>query len=76
MQPLDLCPEHLTTSSGCSKRFCQYRNKKGKCSLDFVPENKEYEIGAIAEALQTSRQRVWRIYDVALSKLKGKLDDY
>lgn len=73
MHPMKLCPEQLETSKGCSKRFCQYINKKGKCSLDFEPEDKEYEVGAIAEMLQTSRQRVWRLYDVAVSKLKQRL---
>ncbi len=73
MQPLQLCPENKKTSIECKKIFCHYRDKKGKCSLDFEPENKEYEVGKIAEALQTSRQRVWRIYDIAISKLKRKL---
>ena len=44
MHPLVLCPEKLKTSKGCPKRFCQYINKKGKCSLDFEPEAKEYEV--------------------------------
>lgn len=72
MSPMILCPEKYSTSEGCKKRFCQYIDKKGKCSLDFEPENKEYEVGAIADMLQTSRQRVWRVYDVAISKLKQK----
>jgi hypothetical protein len=73
MQPLELCPQKYKTSEGCRKQFCQYRNNKGQCSLDFEPEDKEYEIGFIADTLQISRQRVWRIYDVALSKLKNRL---
>ncbi len=72
MSPIELCPEQFITAETCKKRFCSYRNKKGNCSLDFEPENKEYEIGAIAETLQVSRQRVWRIYDAAISKLKSK----
>ena len=72
MSPMELCPEVKSTSKGCSKRFCHYINKKGKCSLDFEPEDKEYEVGKIADALQTSRQRVWRLYDMAISKLKRK----
>lgn len=74
MQPMSLCPEGLSSSKGCKKRFCQYINKKASCSLDFEPEDKEYEVAAIAEALQTSRQRVWRVYDIAISKLKKDLD--
>lgn len=72
---MELCPEALETAKGCSKRFCQYINKKGKCSLDFQAEDREYEVGVIADTLQTSRQRVWRLYDVAVSKLKQKLED-
>ena len=75
MSPMVLCPEAYNTSKGCSKRFCQYINKKGKCSLDFEPKNEEYEVGKIADTLQTSRQRVWRLYDVAISKLKQRLED-
>ena len=74
MNPIQLCPENKTSAKDCSKRFCFYRNKKGKCSLDFEPENIEYEMGQIAEALQTSRHRVWRIYDIAISKLKRTVD--
>ncbi len=75
MHPLEICPEDKVSAKECTKRFCQYRNKKGKCSLDFEPEDKEYEVGDIAEMLQTSRQRVWRLYDVSISKLKQKLKD-
>lgn len=73
MQPLDLCPDKREKAKGCDKKFCHYINGNGKCSLDFEPEDKEYEIGQIADALQISRQRVWRIYDLAIVKLQGKL---
>jgi len=73
MQPIQLCPENKNSAVNCKKIFGHYRDKKGDCSLDFEPENKEYEVGKIAEALQISRQRVWRIYDIAISKLKRKL---
>ncbi len=75
MQPIALCPKELSTSIVCKSKFCKYRDKKSNCSLDFIPENKEYTIEAIAEALQVSRQRVWRIYDIAVSKLQGKLNE-
>ena len=74
MRPMILCPEVYDTSKGCKKRFCKYINQKGKCSLDFEVENKEYEMGVIADTLQTSRQRVWRLYDVAISKLQRQLN--
>ncbi len=73
MHPLKLCPESKTDAKECKRIFCHYRDKKGLCSLDFEPEDKEYEVGKIAEALQTSRQRVWRVYDIAISKLKRQL---
>ena len=75
MSPMELCPEMRMDSKDCKKRFCQYRNTKGGCSLDFEPENIEYEIGVIAEATQVSRQRVWRIYDGAMARLKTLLAD-
>lgn len=76
MKAIELCPEEYATADGCHKRFCQYRNKKGKCSLDIELLDQEYEIGLIADILQTSRQRVWRIYDTAVSKLQIKLEEH
>ncbi len=73
MHPLSLCPKKFDSAKDCKAMFCSYRNKKGKCSLDFEPEDKEYSVGEIAEALQTSRQRVWRLYDVAIAKLRKGL---
>ena len=70
MTAMELCPEGYEAADGCKKRFCQYRNKKGYCSLDVILEAKEYEVGEIAEILQTSRQRIWRIYDGSISKLQ------
>jgi hypothetical protein len=72
---MSLCPEELETAENCTKRFCHYRSKKGKCSLDFEPEDREYSVEEISEAIQTSRQRVWRLYDVALAKLKNRLSN-
>lgn len=72
---MELCPDNLIQADTCSKRFCHYRNKKGHCSLNFEPEAREYEAGEIAEALQISRQRVWRVYDASLAKLKISLKD-
>ena len=70
MTSMELCPDNYTEADSCTKRFCQYRNKKGHCSLDVILEAKEYEVGEIAEILQTSRQRIWRIYDGSISKLQ------
>lgn len=74
MHPMTLCPNKYKTSATCEKKFCDFKNKKGLCSIDFEPEDKEYEVADIAEALQMSRQRVWRVYDTAISKLKRNLD--
>ena len=76
MMALELCPEQYTSAQDCKKRFCQYRNKQGKCALDVDLTNKEYKIGVIADILQVSRQRVWRIYDTAVSKLQIKLEEH
>jgi hypothetical protein len=75
MTAMDLCPEEYKEAEKCNKRFCSYRNKLGKCSLDIELLPQEYEIGVIADILQTSRQRVWRIYDVAIAKLQIKLSN-
>lgn len=78
LKPMDLCPESLSSSENCSIRFCQYRNKKGSCSLDITVLPKEYEVEDIASILQISRQRVWRIVDTAVAKLQnsvGRRDD-
>jgi hypothetical protein len=71
---MTLCPNDYKTSVGCKKTFCGFKNKKGVCSIDFEPEDREYEVAEIAEALQTSRQRVWRVYDTAIGKLKRIID--
>jgi hypothetical protein len=76
MVALELCPEKFDSSSECKLRFCKYRNNKGQCSLDIELDNTEYEIGLIADILQVSRQRVWRIYDTAVSKLQIKLQEH
>lgn len=78
LRPMDLCPEEFKDSSDCKVRFCQYRNKKGLCSIDITVLPKEYEVEDIANILQISRQRVWRIVDTAIAKLQntaGKRDD-
>ena len=78
LKPIDLCPELFPDSSGCSSRFCQYRNKEGKCSLDISVMPKEYDVEDIASIVQVSRQRIWRIVDTAVARLQqtvGKRDD-
>ena len=70
LKPIDLCPELYPDSSGCSFRFCQYRNKKGLCSLDISVVSKEYDVEDIAAIVQVSRQRVWRIVDTAVARLQ------
>lgn len=78
LRPMDLCPEEFSNSSSCNVRFCQYRNKKGLCSIDVAILPKEYEVEEIADMLQISRQRVWRIVDTAIARLQntaGKRDD-
>ena len=76
MHPMDICPEERKTSEGCKKIFCEYRNKKGKCSLDIQLEDRAYDVAEIAEILQISRQRVWRVYDASVSKLKQQVKRY
>jgi len=76
MKPMDVCPEHADTSKDCKKIFCEYRNKKGKCSLDIQLEDRPYDVAEIAEILQISRQRIWRVYDIAISKLQVKVKRY
>jgi hypothetical protein len=78
LKPIDLCPESLPDSLACNSRFCQYRNKKGNCSLDISIMPKEYEVEDIADIVQVSRQRIWRIVDTAMAKLRntaGKRED-
>jgi len=78
LKPIDLCPEEFEDSSDCKSRFCQYRNKAGKCSLDISVMPKEYEVEDIASIVQVSRQRIWRIVDTAIARLQqtvGKRTD-
>jgi len=72
---MTLCPKQKSSSKDCRAPFCPYRGTKGACTLDFEPEDKEYQIGFIADTLQTSRQRVWRLYDIAIAKLQSRLSD-
>ena len=78
LSPIDLCPEEYKDSSACKVRFCQYRNKKGICSIDVSVLPKEYDVEEIADIVQVSRQRIWRIVDTAIAKIKviaSKRDD-
>lgn len=72
---MELCPKEYKTSEGCQSLFCQYKDKVGKCSLDFEIEDREYSVGEIAEIFQVSRQRVWRIYELLIHKIKDQYDN-
>lgn len=50
--------------------FCHFMSK-GKCSLDIEVEDRAYSVNEIAEILQISRHRVWRLSDIAVDKLKA-----
>ncbi len=76
MHPMDLCPADYPASEDCKKIFCEYRNKKGKCSLDIQLENRPYEVAEIADILQISRQRIWRLYDSGVAKMKNLVNRY
>ena len=63
-----LCPDRLPSTSLCTKKSCQYKILGG-CSLDLVNEHKENSIEIIADSLQISRHRVWRIFTTSLEKV-------
>jgi len=76
MHPMELCPADIDTSKDCKKIFCEYRNKKGKCSLDIKLEDRPYDVSEIADILQISRQRIWRLYDSGVSKMQNLVKRY
>ena len=63
-----LCPDRLPSVDKCTKKICQYK-VKGGCSLGSVNEFKENSIEAIADSLQISRHRVWRIFTTSMEKI-------
>lgn len=63
-----LCPEGLPSADLCTKKICQYKIPGG-CSLSNVQEGKENSIETIADSLQISRHRVWRIFTTSLEKI-------
>jgi len=76
MNIFELCPIGNTTGKECKKLICQYKNTKGQCSLMGGQEDREYSVEEIAEILQISRHRVWRIYNNVLDKIKQKANPY
>ena len=70
-----LCPDRLPNTDLCTKKICQYK-VCGGCSLDLVNEDKENSIESIADSLQISRHRVWRIFTTSLEKIVKKDPGY
>jgi len=76
MNIFELCPKGMVTGENCKKLICQYKNTRGQCSLMGATEDREYSIEEIAEILQISRHRVWRIYNNVLDKLKTVTNEF